>query len=446
MEQEKEHETPAILFVDDEENVLRSLKRLFLDEAYQLFTAPSGKAGLELLGKQVFAVIVSDQRMPEMSGSEFLAKAREVQPDAVRIVLTGYADVQAAVSAINEGGAYRYIAKPWNDTDFVLTIRDAVDTYGLKQENKRLTELTRAQNEELKKWNKDLEGMVQEQTLDIQNKNKELEKLNAQLSGNLRKSIEVFSNLIEMREKTMSSHSKNVAALSRQIAINLKLTDPETNNVLVAALLHDVGKIGVSDAVLMKTPDTMNELEQKDYRSHAVRGQVAIDIIEGFRDIGLIVRHHHEHIDGTGFPDGLKMNAIPLGSRIIAIADAYDRLLNTALPSADDMNRALSSLAFYLDSRFDHKVFAQFRPIVEAKLKALEKKGSQSEEEVEVTPAMLQPGLVLTRDVRSGTGILILARGHILDQTIVNAIQRYYQMDAPRAGIFVQKTASFRGK
>lgn len=439
MEQEKERETPAILFVDDEENVLRSLKRLFMDEAYQLFTAPSGKAGLELLGKQVFAVIVSDQRMPEMSGSEFLAKARVVQPDAVRLVLTGYADVQAAVSAINEGGAYRYIAKPWSDADFVLTIRDAVDTYSLKQENKRLTELTSAQNEELKKWNKSLEEMVQEQTLDIQNKSKELEKLNEQLRKNFSKSIEVFSNLIEMREKTMSSHSKNVAVLSRQIALNMKLTDSETNNVLVAALLHDVGKIGVPDAVLVKTPDSLSELEQKDYRSHAVRGQVAIDIIEGFHDIGLIVRHHHEHIDGTGFPDNLKMNAIPLGSRIIAIADAYDRLLNTVAPSADDMKRVLSSLEFYLDSRFDHKVFAQFRPIIEAKLKALEKEGSRSGEEVEVTPAMLQPGMVLTQDVRSGTGILILARGHILDASMAKAIQRYYQMDKPGAGIFVQK-------
>lgn len=198
MEQGENKDTRAILFVDDEENVLRSLKRLFLDEPYQLFTAPSGKAGLELLGKQAFAVIVSDQRMPEMSGSDFLAKAREIQPDAVRIVLTGYADVNAAISAINEGGAYRYIAKPWNDTDLVLTIRDAVDTYVLKQENRRLTELTRAQNEEMKKWNSELEFYVQQQMLDIQKKNKDLEKLNEKLSNNFKKAIEVFSNLKEM--------------------------------------------------------------------------------------------------------------------------------------------------------------------------------------------------------------------------------------------------------
>lgn len=444
MEHEEEKETRAVLFVDDEENVLRSLKRLFLDESFLLFTASSGKAGLELLGKQVFAVIVSDQRMPEMSGSEFLAKARELQPDAMRIVLTGYADVQAAISAINEGGAFRYITKPWNDTDFVLMIREAVSTFGLKQENKRLTELTRAQNEELKKWNTQLEAMVQEQTLDIQNKNKSLEKLNVQLSGNFRKSIEVFSNLIEMREKTMSSHSKNVAVLSRQIAMNLKLSESDTNNVLVASLLHDVGKIGVSDAVLMKTTDAMTGPELNDYQSHAVRGQVAVDIIEGFHDIGLIIRHHHEHVDGTGFPDGLKMNEIPLGSRIIAMADAYDRMLKTGMPSADDIKQVLNSIEFYLDSRLDRKVFAAFRSVIEVKLRALEKDGGRTGEEVEVVPAKLQPGMVLSQDVRSGTGILILARGHILDQTLVSAIQRYYQLDSPKKGVFVQKKAAVR--
>ncbi len=202
MEQNGNTAMTNILFVDDEENVLKSLKRVFMDEPYDLVTALSGKEALEILGKTIFAVIVSDQRMPEMSGSEFLGKARAIQPDAVRIVLTGYADVQAAVSAINEGGAYRYIAKPWNDTDLVLVIRDAVATYGLKQENARLTALTNKQNDELKKWNTELEVLVQEQTIDIQNKNKELEKLNEQLRKNFRKSIEAFSGLIEMRERS----------------------------------------------------------------------------------------------------------------------------------------------------------------------------------------------------------------------------------------------------
>jgi response regulator RpfG family c-di-GMP phosphodiesterase len=433
-----------ILFVDDEENVLKSLKRVFMDEPYDLVTALSGKAALEILDKTNFAVIVSDQRMPEMSGSEFLGKARVIQPDAVRVVLTGYADVQAAVSAINEGGAYRYIAKPWNDTDLMLVIRDAVATYGLKQENARLTELTKKQNDEMKKWNTELEVLVQEQTIDIQNKNKELEKLNEQLRNNFRKSIEAFSGLIEMRERSVSSHSKNVASLSRQIAANMKLPEQETSNILVAALLHDIGKIGIPDAVLMKRPDDMTIEELDEYRKHAVRGQVAVDAINGFSDIGLLIRHHHEHVDGSGHPDGLKGSSIPLGSRIIAIADVFDRMTNIDKPSAEGLLKALKNIEYNLETHYDRSIYQHLSLIVTKKIEELEKQGDVRSEEVEILPHHLTTGMVLARDVRSGSGLLILARGTLLDPTLVGALQRYHQMDPSRAGIFVRKAEKQR--
>ncbi|MBI5633793.1 MAG: response regulator [Nitrospirae bacterium] len=428
-----------VLFVDDEENVLRSLKRLFLDEPYDLFTALSGSEALELLREHTLAVIVSDQRMPEMSGSEFLSQAREVQPDAVRIVLTGYADVNAAINAINQGGAYRYITKPWNDTDLILMIRDAAETYRLKQENKYLTELTRKQNEELKIWNTQLESMVQEQTLDIQNKNKELETLNGQLQKNFRKSIEAFSNLLEMRDKSMSSHAKNVAALSRQVAVAMKLNDEEINHILVAALLHDIGKIGVPDSVLLKHPEELNDAEFSEYKRHAVRGQVAVESIEGFHDIGLLIRHHHEHVDGTGFPESLKRNAIPVGSRIIGMVDIVDRIANISMAAADNFEKALKYLEFYLDTRYDRQVFQYLAPILRKKIEELSRQGDVKIEEIEMQPSRLVPGMVLTRDVRSGTGLLILAHGVVLQPKVIEALQKYYRMDPPKTGVFVKK-------
>jgi DNA-binding NtrC family response regulator len=129
--EDKNNEMIKILFVDDEENVLRALKRLFMDEDMEVYTASSGRSGLEMVKDAEFSVIVSDQKMPEMSGSEFLEKTKEVSPDSIRIVLTGYADIDATINAINRGGAYRYVAKPWNDTDLVLTVRDAAEKYRL---------------------------------------------------------------------------------------------------------------------------------------------------------------------------------------------------------------------------------------------------------------------------------------------------------------------------
>jgi response regulator RpfG family c-di-GMP phosphodiesterase len=437
MEQEKKPEIPKILFVDDEENVLKSLKRVFMDEPFEVLAAQSGKDALQLLNETNVSVIVSDQRMPEMSGAEFLGKARNIQPNAVRIVLTGYADVQAAVSAINEGGAYRYIAKPWNDSDLVMVIRDAVASYQLKQENIRLTELVRQQNEDLKKWNADLEVIVQKQTIDIQNKNKDLEQLVTQLNKNFKKSIEAFSSLIEMREKSVSSHSKNVAMLTRQIAVNMKLSDHETNNILVGALLHDVGKIGVPDIILLKRPDDMNDIELAEYQRHSVRGQVAVDAIDGFTDIGLLIRHHHEYVDGSGYPDGLKRSAIPLGSRIIAMADAFDRMTNIGAPSTEGFQKALKHIEYYLDTRYDRSLYQQLAPIIIKKIEELGKRDAR-EEEVEVQPEKLLAGMVLTRDLRSGSGLLILSQGAILNAKIIYAIQRYHHMDPYRTGVFVR--------
>ncbi|MBI5848954.1 MAG: HD domain-containing protein [Nitrospirae bacterium] len=432
------NEKPKILFVDDEENVLRALKRLFLDEPYEFYTALSGREALAVMKEHGFAVIVSDQRMPEMSGSEFLGLAREIQPEAIRLVLTGYADVNAAINAINQGGAYRYITKPWNDADLVLLIRDAAETYRLKQENKYLTDLTAKQNDELKRWNTQLEVMVQEQTLDIQNKNRDLEALNLKLEKNFRKSIEAFSGLIEMREKSVSNHSRNVASLARQIAVSMQLSGEEVSNVLVASLLHDIGKIGVPDVVLQKQEEEMNEIEFAEYRRHPVRGQVAVEAIEGFHDIGLLIRHHHECVDGTGYPEGLKRSSIPLGSRIISVADAVDRMANSGFIAAEDYQKAMNHVEFYLDTRYDRQVYQYLAPIIRQRIGELEKQGAAHSEELEIHPSKLSIGMVLTRDVRSGTGLLILARGVVMNQKIIDALQRYYRMDPSKTGIYVK--------
>jgi response regulator RpfG family c-di-GMP phosphodiesterase len=137
MHDDSPKETFNVLFVDDEENVLRALKRLFIDnDTIEIFTACSGREGLEILKTAPVSVIVSDQRMPEMNGAEFLEKASRQAPDSVRIVLTGYADINAAMDAVNKGGIYRYITKPWNDNEFILTVRDAIERYRLVTENK----------------------------------------------------------------------------------------------------------------------------------------------------------------------------------------------------------------------------------------------------------------------------------------------------------------------
>lgn len=162
----------TLLCIDDEPNILSALKRLLRKESFKMLTANSGKEGLQLLAANEVHVVVSDQRMPEMSGTEFLKQVKESYPDIIRIILTGYTDVDSISESINEGHIYKFFLKPWNDQNLKLEIRQALEQYDLVQDNKRLHEQVLQQNEELKKINENLESIIQERTqsLEIQNK------------------------------------------------------------------------------------------------------------------------------------------------------------------------------------------------------------------------------------------------------------------------------------
>jgi len=166
---------PVILFVDDEENILKALARLFIDEDYEVHTAMSGQEGLELINNGLRpAVIISDQRMPEMNGAEFLHRVRELLPDSIRLVLTGYADIKSAVEAINQGGIYRYILKPWDDEELRKTISEAINLVALKAENAHLNAELRNKNIELEQINEHLEEKVRQRTAELESKVREL--------------------------------------------------------------------------------------------------------------------------------------------------------------------------------------------------------------------------------------------------------------------------------
>jgi response regulator RpfG family c-di-GMP phosphodiesterase len=165
----------CILCVDDEPNILNALKRLLRKEDYQIMTANSGAEGLALLEKNNVHLVISDHRMPEMSGTEFLKVVKEKYPDIIRITLTGYTEVDAITEAINKGHIYKFFLKPWNDHNLKLEIRQALDQYELSQVNKQLQEKIIRQNEELISVNNNLEEMVRKRTHEIEIKNQALE-------------------------------------------------------------------------------------------------------------------------------------------------------------------------------------------------------------------------------------------------------------------------------
>jgi response regulator RpfG family c-di-GMP phosphodiesterase len=157
--QEEAPMRPAVLFVDDEENILSALVRLFRKEDYELFTATSGAEGLKMVEEREISLVISDQRMPGMTGVDFLARVKEISPDTVRVMLTGYADLEATIAAINKGEVYRFITKPWNDEDLKLTVRQSLDYRDLVLKNRSLTRAVKKQYEILQALEKDYPGI-----------------------------------------------------------------------------------------------------------------------------------------------------------------------------------------------------------------------------------------------------------------------------------------------
>jgi response regulator RpfG family c-di-GMP phosphodiesterase len=434
MEQQK----ATVLFVDDEENVLRSVRRLFLEENLDVVTATSGKEGLRILRENKVAVVVSDQRMPEMGGAEFLEKAQRVSPNSVRIILTGYADVGAAVDAINMGGAFRYLTKPWNDNDLLGAIKDAAERYRLTSLNKYLTDLTRNQNEELKRWSSLLEARVRQQTEELEQQNFNLKTLNEKLHKNFRESIVAFSSLIELRDSAVHSHSHHVAFLSKKICEKIGLGDEETDRIEIAAQLHDIGKIGMSDLILLKPLSDLVPDEVDEYRKHPVRGQSTVDSIKDLQEVGILIRHHHEAINGEGFPDGLRGEQVPLGSKIIAIADSFDRYLMASKASVNP-EEILNRIKGGLRLQFDYDLYRPLAQSVRENLEALIPHNDN--QELEVPPRDLRVGMVVSRDVRSGTGLLLMGAGFVLNERSIEIIRRCYHFDPLNTGVFVKTQA-----
>jgi len=429
-------EQDKVLFVDDEENILRSLKRLFMDEEMEVFTAGSGAAGLEVLARESgVGVIVSDQRMPEMTGVEFLEKSKVVAPQAIRILLTGYADVNAAIDAINRAGTFRYLNKPWNDEDLVQAVKGAMQMYNLLAENKRLSAIVKKQNAELKKWNTELEGIVQEQTMELQKSYDSVRAINSKLRANFKNTIIAFSGLIELRNKRMQDHSRNVAEISVNIARKLGIGKEERETIMVGGLLHDIGKIGIPDLMLTREAEQMNFSEREEYLQHPVRGQMAIDRIEELREAGTLIRAHHENYDGSGFPDGLRKSEIPQSARIIALADYMDKKLRKLVVSTgfDGVRKEVELLKGKL---FDPRLV----PVALEQAEAFYRKNRPArsgKEELELLPVDLKEGMELSRDVFSGTGILLLTKGTALAKPSISLLTRYYELDPPNQGVFI---------
>src|SRR5215510_6993174 len=341
----------TVLFVDDEVNILKALQRLLRAEDMNVLCASRAAEALDLLEKHPTQVVVTDQRMPEMSGVDFLAVVRERHPDMVRMMLTGYTEMNVAVDAINRGEIYRLITKPWNDDELRATIRQAFDHADLKAEIKRLNQVTREQNFRLQDMNRNLEGKVRDRTKQLAEKHQQLRRAYVQTVGAL-------AEAVDAKDAYTRGHSERVGVYASKIAREMGFAKDFIERVYIAGLLHDVGKIGVRDAVITK-PARLTQEEYDEIRKHPEIGAKILEPVDFLKDIASCVRHHHEWFDGSdrGYPDRLCGDQIPLPSRIILVADTVEAMTSDRpYRKALTLEAVVSEIHKYSGTQFDPKV------------------------------------------------------------------------------------------
>ena len=423
---------PVVLFVDDEQEVLRAIERTCHTQEWITICVRNGAKALELMRSQPIDVVVSDMRMPEMNGAELVSRIADEFPETVCILISGFSDLGETINAINSGNIRAYIAKPWNNEQLKLAVRNCLDYKRLNEERRGLQILTQHQNKKLNDLNSSLEVKVASRTNDLRKAIGTLDRVNQELEQAHTDSIKVFSNLFELRVGN-AKHGRQVSDLTGFLADQLKVNPQTRKQIIMAALLHDIGSIGLTDREIRAEIPTLSPDETANYRRHPAIGAGLLMGIESFSEAAAIIRGHHERFDGKGFPDGLMAGEIPLGSRIISlVSDYFDlqqgRLLGEKMTESEAMEFILSASG----TRYDPQ-------IVDLMAAALASNNAIVDEFEETLMAtnQLTADLVLSRDLVLPDGVLLLSRHHVLGEKLVRKILEFERDSRQKLEIYV---------
>lgn len=315
----------TLLVVDDDPDVLATLTRSFR-KGYKTLSANGGEAALDILNSQPVDLIICDQRMPNIGGVEVLTHALKVQPEAVRILLTGYTDVESLLACVNDAHIYKYVTKPWIPDDLNFTVVRALES------------------------------------LDLQ---RQLNEARTQLESAYQSTVVMLCLAAEGKDQDTASHLYRVQDYTTALAMAVGVDEKEATHMGLMSMLHDIGKLATPDAILKK-PGKLTDEEWDIMREHPQAGVRILGdnpFYEMAREISL---GHHENFDGTGYPNKLKGEDIPLSARIVKLADVFDAL-TTKRPYKEPwaMIDALDNIEFHSSGMFDPNLVAEFKKLFE---------------------------------------------------------------------------------
>ncbi len=295
-----------VLIVDDEAQIRNALSRLLTKRGWEVTSASSGSEALEQITAFGPELMLLDVRMPGMTGIDVVSEALSLDPDLGIMMLTAVADASTA-SICMQRGAIDYLTKPIEINQLEIALKRAI---------KRRDTLV--QNREMSQWLKE----------EVARRTRELEREQQKLRALSVATLEALINTLEAKNPFLVGHSARVAAFAATIASQMSLTDDEIDTIRIAGRLHDLGMIGIRESVLNKAGRLTDE-EYEHIKRHVTIGSQILAPLKHLGDVGSLVRSHHEHWDGSGYPDGLQGEDIPLGGRVLCASEIYDALTTT---------------------------------------------------------------------------------------------------------------------
>ena len=408
--QQTEQVKYQVLCVDDEQNIVRAIKRALFSLDVDLTLADSGEKALAVMKEKPIHVVISDMKMPGMTGAELLEQVAAHYPDTFRVVLTGFADIDATIKAVNQGRIHRYLQKPWDNQELINTIEEGLERIKLKDENARLQKLTKLQNAKLKEVNNSLEQVVQKRTKQIKAALRRIEQRNGALE-------QVLFNVISINPDIDGKFAIEVSELATKLANQLECSKEETNVIRYACLIGELGLLGLKPEHYRPAFNKLSYQQQKNYLSQTKLAKTILAPAEHLREVSDILEYQFEYYNGAGLYK-LVATQIPIGARILAVARDYWRMVSgriTGQPMTPIEARV--ELKKHRNTRYDGNVLD-----ILLNTKDIDK---PSYIENRLSTEELKPGMVLSKNLYNESHILLLPEGHVFTDATIAKLAQY---------------------
>lgn len=407
-----------VLVVDDDPVILRVVQQLVQLAGGKAVLSDRPEKALELAAGSLFSAVIVDYQMPHMLGPELLKRIAVIQPDASRIIMTGMPSLDAVLRAVNEGEIYRFVTKPWVSAEMTATIRSAIDRFELLRSNQELIKQSVALNHQLSEANTLLDKKVRE----LEEQRNLLAESQSERESCFHRSLELCRRILNTFNPLLAAQGKMAVDLCENVAAQGSFSAEERHALQVASRLYDIGLTGVSPDLVPAIQEGMawlDEATEKVVRNHTIYGQTLAAYVDPCKLVSETIRSHHEHYDGTGYPDGLKGLDIPWTARCLSVVVTYVAKISSGLTHES----ALEYLLQKSESEFDPQALQLFLACVCQNPPVGNLRELRAEE--------LQPGMQLASDVTTPSGLVLYLKGQKLDAETISRLSKQIRSPVP---------------